>query len=142
MVVFSRHATELLITMIFWGLWIYLITPLISLLLWFAGIYLFVNRMVTLGGYQAFAEQLVRYGSVVLGMWLALTLWVFWNLRRYGKRNRRIVLPPHVTDVQLAEAMHLSVDAISRLHRTRLIYLYFDANEQPVIENARSGASS
>ncbi|MHB8741941.1 MAG: poly-beta-1,6-N-acetyl-D-glucosamine biosynthesis protein PgaD [Sulfuricaulis sp.] len=141
-VVFSRHATELLVTMIFWGLWIYLITPLISLLLWFAGIYLFVNRMVTLGGYQAFAQQLVKYGSIVFGMWVALSLWVLWNLRRYGKRNRRIELPPHVTDLQLAEAMYLSVETISRLHSARQIYLYFDSNERPVIEKASSEVSS
>ena len=133
-VVFSRRVAELMITVIFWGLWIYLVTPLLSLVLWFIGIYLFVDRMITLGGYQAFAEQLVNYGAAVFVMWLALTLWVIWNLRRYGQRNRRHEPPPYVTNDQIAEAMHLSTKTISRAHESRDIHLHFDQHELPVIE--------
>lgn len=141
-IVFSRHVTELMITVIFWGLWVYLVTPLLSLLLWFVGIYLFVDRMVTLGGYEAFAEQLVNYGSVVFTMWLTLTLWVIWNLRRYGQRNRRTEPPPYVTDDQIAEAMHLPAEMISRVHGSRQIYLHFDGHERPVVEKLKSEVPS
>jgi len=127
-----------MITVIFWGLWVYLVTPLLSLLLWSVGIYLFVDRMVTLGGYEAFAEQLVGYGSVVFAMWLMLTLWVIWNLHRYGQRNRRNELPPHVTDDQMAEAMHLPIATISRMHGSRQIYLYFDGYERPIVEKPKA----
>ncbi|MBI3779404.1 MAG: poly-beta-1,6 N-acetyl-D-glucosamine synthase, partial [Gammaproteobacteria bacterium] len=133
-VVFSRRVAELMITVIFWGLWVYLVTPLLSLGLWFIGIYLFVDRMITLGGYEAFAEQLVNYGTAVFVMWLALTLWVIWNLRRYGQRNRRHEPPPYVTNDQIAEAMHLPVTTISRAHESRNIHLHFDQHERPVIE--------
>ena len=133
-IVFSRRVAELLITVIFWGLWVYLVTPLLSLLLWYIGIYLFVDRMITLGGYEAFAEQMVNYGSVVFVMWLLLTVWVIWNLRRYGQHNRRTVPPPHVTKAQMAEAMHLPVESIHRLHASRVTYLHFDSQERPVIE--------
>ena len=104
-IVFSRNVAELMITVLFWGLWIYLVTPLLSLALWFIGIYLFVDRMITLGGYEAFAEQLVNYGSAVIVMWLVLTLWVMWNLRRYGQHNRRTEPPPYVTDDQIADVL-------------------------------------
>ena len=133
-IVFSRNVAELMITVLFWGLWVYLVTPLLSLALWFIGIYLFVDRMVTLGGYEAFAEQLVNYGSAVIVMWLVLTLWVIWNLRRYGQHNRRTEPPPYVTDDQIAEAMHLPVGTISRAHASRHIHLHFDRHERPVIE--------
>jgi len=133
-VVFSRNAAELVITVLFWGLWVYLITPLLSLGLWFIGIYLFVDRMITLGGYEVFAEQLVNYGAVVIVMWLVLTLWVIWNQRRYGRHNRRAEQSPSVTDAQLAETMHLSTKIISHAHVSRHIYLHFDQNERPVIE--------
>ncbi len=133
-VLFSRRVAELMITVIFWGLWVYLVTPLLSLGLWFIGIYLFVDRMITLGGYEAFAEQLVNYGAAVFVMWLALTLWVIWNLRRYGQRNRRHEPPPYVTNDQIAETMHLPVTTISRAHESRDIHLHFDQHERPVIE--------
>ncbi len=133
-IVFSRRVAELMITVIFWGLWVYLVTPLLSLGLWFIGIYLFVDRMITLGGYEAFAEQLVNYGAAVFVMWLALTLWVIWNLRRYGQRNRRHEPPPYVTNDQIAEVMHLPAAMISRAHESRDIHLHFDQHERPVIE--------
>lgn len=133
-IVFSRRVAELMITVLFWGLWVYLVTPLLSLALWFIGIYLFVDRMITLGGYEAFAEQLVNYGSAVFVMWLVLTLWVIWNLRRYGQHNRRTEPTPHVTDDQIAEIMRLPVETISRAHASRHIHLHFDRHERPVIE--------
>lgn len=136
---FSRRVAELTVTVIFWGLWIYLITPLLSLLLWYIGISLFVDRMVTLGGYEAFARQMVNYGSVVVVMWLLLTLWVVWNLHRYGQRNRRMALPPHVTKAQMAEAMHLTQESIRRLNASRITYMHFDGQERPVIEKTVPG---
>jgi len=133
-IIFSRNVAALMITVLFWGLWVYLVTPLLSLALWFIGIYLFVDRMITLGGYEVFAEQLVNYGSAVIVMWLLLTLWVIWNLRRYGQHNRRTEPSPYVTDEQIAEAMHLPVGTISRAHASRHIHLHFDRHEHPVIE--------
>ena len=117
-----------------WGLWVYLVAPLLSLLLWFIGIYLFVERMTTLGGYQAFSEQLVNYGAVVFSMWLGLTLWVLWNVYRYGRNDRRVELPPHVTDIQMAEAMNLTAEAMNDIRTNRQISLHFDGQERPVIE--------
>ena len=133
-VVFARRVATLMITVVFWGLWVYLVTPLLSLLLWYAGIYLFVDRMITLGGYQAFSEQLFNYSAAVFAMWLSLTLWVLWNLRRYGQHNRRTVPPPHVSKTQMSEAMHVAGDVMRRVHASRQIYLHFDGHERPVIE--------
>jgi biofilm PGA synthesis N-glycosyltransferase PgaC len=138
-VVFSRHVMEMLMTFVFWGLWVYLIAPLLSLLLWYIGIYLFVDRMITLGGYEAFAEQLANYSLVIFVMWLFLTLWVIWNLRRYGQHNRRTVLPPHVTKTQMAEAMHLTPESLQRLNASRVTHMHFDAQELPVIERTVPG---
>ncbi|MDH3310024.1 MAG: poly-beta-1,6-N-acetyl-D-glucosamine biosynthesis protein PgaD [Gammaproteobacteria bacterium] len=130
---------ELMITVVFWGLWTYLVTPLLSLGLWYLGITLFIDRMITLGGYETFAEQLVNYGLAVFVMWLLLTLWVTWNLRRYGERNRRNVRPSHVTKEQMAEAMQLSLVTIQKLITSRVTYLHFDKHELPVIEKTSSG---
>lgn len=132
--VFSRRVAELVITVVFWGLWAYLVTPLLSLLLWYIGISLFVDRMITLGGYEAFAGQLVNYGSVVFVMWLTLTLWVVWNLKRYGRRNRRTVPPLPVTRAEMAEAMKLTPETLRRLNTSRVSYLHFNNRELPVIE--------
>lgn len=137
--VFSRRVAELLITVIFWGLWAYLVTPLLSLVLWYIGFTLFVDRMITLGGYENFAVQMFNYGAAVFVMWLLLTLWVMWNLHRYGQNNRRTVPPSHVTKAQIAEAMHLPLEVIRRLNASRVTHLHFDSKERPVIEKTVPG---
>ena len=122
------------LTVLFWGVWIYLVMPLLSLLLWLAGIYLFVDRMITLGGYHAFADQLLNYGLAVLIMWLLLTLWVVWNVARYGRRERRNVRPQHVSDKQMAATMGLTAATVSRLRSHKTVALHFESENRPAIE--------
>jgi poly-beta-1,6-N-acetyl-D-glucosamine biosynthesis protein PgaD len=45
-----RLMAEATATALFWGMWLYVIMPLVSLLLWFAGVQVFVEQMLTLGG--------------------------------------------------------------------------------------------
>ena len=94
--------------------------------------------MIVLGGYQAFAEQLVNYGAVVFIMWLGLTLWVLWNLYRYGRMERRTERPPHVTDAQMAKSMKLPTETVKDMRAGRRIALHFGADERPVIEKISS----
>ncbi len=140
----SRRAVEVVLTTLFWGLWAYLVAPMLSLLLWFGGVYLFVDRMITLGGYEAFARELATYSLVVAVMCVVLLGWVLWNQRRYGgARNRRTVHPRHLSDAELARAMHLSPKCVAALHDSATIALRFDEHGHPLIERASaSGAQS
>ncbi len=131
----SRRAIELVLTMVFWGLWAYLVAPMLSLLLWFAGIYLFTDRMITLGGYEAFARQLGTYTAAVIGMCAVLLGWVLWNQRRYGgQRNRRTVHPPHLSESEVSRAMVLTMDCVGALRRSQTVALHFDEAGHPVID--------
>ena len=128
-----RGATELAMTMVFWGLWLYLVMPLISLMLWVGGVYLFTERMITMGGYQAFGDQLVNYTVAILAMGLMLALWVIWNQRRYGRHDKRNVIPKHVSETQVGEAAGLGQKDVDELRNARTIYMHYDGN-QPVVE--------
>lgn len=133
-IVYARRVAEVTVTVIFWGVWLYLIAPLISLALWGAGIYLFVDRMISLGGYRVFADRLGEYAVAVLLMWALLTLWVVWNLTRYGQRERRNVRPAHVSEKRMAEAMSLSIEMVRRLRAEQTVALHFEDENRPVIE--------
>lgn len=132
----SRRLAELLVTVVFWGLWVYLVMPLVSLLLWFAGIYLFVDRMISMGGYRTFADQLVHYTAAVLVMWLLLTGWVLWNQTRYGRNERRTVRPPHVSETNMAKAMGLAPETVRSLRAKKEVALHFESESRPCIEHA------
>lgn len=128
-----QRATELFMTVLFWGLWSYLITPLISLFLWFVGIYLFTERMITMGGYQAFADQLVNYTAFIAAMGVVLALWVIWNQQRYGRRDKRNVIPAHVSEAQMEEATGLDQGIVDELRRARKIAMCY-RDDMPVVE--------
>lgn len=136
LIVHSRRLAELVVTVLFWGLWAYFVMPLVSLLLWFAGIYLFVDRMISMGGYRAFADQLVHYAAAVFIMWLLLTAWVVWNQARYGRNERRTVRPPHVSDAKMAKAMGLDPETVMSLRSKKAVALHFESEVRPCIEQA------
>jgi poly-beta-1,6-N-acetyl-D-glucosamine biosynthesis protein PgaD len=138
----SRRAAEVVLTTLFWGLWAYLVAPMLSLLLWFGGVYLFVDRMITLGGYEAFARELATYSVVVAVICVLLLWWVLWNQRRYGGvRNRRTVHPRHLSDAEMARAMHLSPKCVAALHDSATIALRFDEHGHPLIERASASGA-
>lgn len=130
----AARGVELLVTFLFWGLWAYLVSPLLSLVLWYAGIYLFVDRMIRLGGYQILAEQLVRYSVALVAMWALLTAWVLWNQWRYGRNDRRTLAPAQVSPAQLAEAMGLGAETVAALQRSRRAFIGYDERQRPLLE--------
>jgi len=120
-------------TTLFWGLWLYFILPLVSLLLWFAGIHIFVEQMVMLGGYQSFLDQLLDYGLVILGMMVLTLIWINWNKQYYGARNNRSRQPAPVTHQELADFAGVPPETIKNLHRRRRAVIYFDDRDRLVV---------
>jgi poly-beta-1,6-N-acetyl-D-glucosamine biosynthesis protein PgaD len=129
-----RFFAEVTATAIFWGLWLYVVMPLVSLLLWLAGIDVFVEQMITLGGYQAFLEKLLTYGLVVLMIMLVVFVWVTWNVRRYGgAHNTRTRTLAPVTLAETAEAAGTEPDVIERLQMERRLVVGFDEQDRLLV---------
>jgi biofilm PGA synthesis protein PgaD len=128
-----QRAAEFTITTLFWMAWLYLIMPLVSLLLWLLGVELFVEVMITRGGYQALLEEMVRYSLVILGILAVTLVWVNWNLRHYGRHNKRIVQPQPVSIKELAAHTGLSRTAITGMQKARQLLVTFDDSDHPVL---------
>jgi len=122
-------------TALFWGLWLYMIAPLISLAFWFGGVYLFLDRMVVLGGYQELIDKAYQYSFAILAMWVILGLWVVWNQKRYGKKERRHLRPTHVSRFSLKSSTGLDFPLLDQLRHSKEIFIHFDDNKKPVIES-------
>ena len=130
----TKKYAELVVMFISWSLWAYLITPLISLVVWGYGSYLFMDRLVTPGSYETF-ERVTNYTLVITIMWVLMAAWIVWNQKRYGqRRNRRFSPLPEVTPQQMSETMGLEIEAVETLRKNRETYLYIDDHDLPVIE--------
>ena len=129
------QTSQWVMTVLFWGLWLYLIAPLISLFFWLGGVYLFLDRMVALGGYQELVDKAYNYSLVILVMWTLLGVWVIWNQKRYGKKDRRHMKPNHVSRINLKTSTGLDFPLLDQLRHSKEIYIHFDEDKRPVIES-------
>ena len=128
-----RIATVAIVTAVFWGAWMYFIAPLLSIFLWFGGIYLFTDRMIAMGGYHVFTEQLVNYATAIFAMAATLSAWVTWNKQRYGRREKRHSIQRHISDDQMSEFSGLDKKTVNDLRKaTSIVMHYHDGH--PVIE--------
>jgi len=90
------------LTLVFWGVWVYLWLPVITLAGWLAGLERFHFHMVVLEGYQGFLDLLVIYALIILGLGGVLIGWAKYNHLRFRGVERRRARP------------QVSVEAIAR----------------------------
>jgi len=116
---FLRTVTEAGFTTLMWGGWIYLFLPLLNIILWYFGIRLFYLEVVQTAGYKEFFVLLGRVGWSILIIFAILRLWGFYNLRRFGKRNRRTQHPADQENAKMAAYFHLTPSQCDRIRSSR-----------------------
>jgi poly-beta-1,6-N-acetyl-D-glucosamine biosynthesis protein PgaD len=109
------------LTLLFWGGWLYLVLPLVSLVLWVFGVRFFI-REIAEGGYEALRASLLAYSSVLLVLVGLLALWIAWNVVRYGgDKDRRTVKRGEVDDSKVREAFNLDESLLAALRGQRFV---------------------
>lgn len=127
----ARKTLSSIITSLAWSLWIYLWLPLLSVLAWGAGIHLMVVE-VFLPEKTEDLKELLRLVMFVIAAAAVVIAWSQYNLRRYGKRNRRQRIP-NVDDATLARYYEITPEMLTKLRNNRLLTLDYCSDHQPVI---------
>lgn len=135
----ASSVLETVVTLIFWGAWVYLVTPLLSLVLWLAGVYLFIDRMVLMGGYQSFVADLEKLGLPIVVMVGGYFLWVGWNWWRFNRIDRRVTAAPPVTTEQIAYAFGISPAVVGQVRRARRLSVFFTERNRPIVDRLMVG---
>jgi biofilm PGA synthesis protein PgaD len=131
-----------LLTVLFWGVWLYLVLPLVSLLLWAFGVRFLVEQ-IRLGGYEGLLGSLITYGVVLLVLVSLLAVWIAWNVVRYGGgSDRRTVKRAEVPDWVIRGAFRVDESLLSVLRAERLVRVDFEGDDVVVIGDARPRAVS
>lgn len=136
--VFAQRAMVLAITGLFWLVWLYLLAPLASLLLWLVGIHFFVTEMFDRGGYQALMHELVNYSVSTLAILGAVVAWVVWNKWRYGNHNTRKTQPRYVSISELSAFSGVSASAMRKLQSSKQATVDFDGKRRLLLRGSRS----
>ena len=131
-----------LLTVLFWGVWLYLVLPLVSLLLWAFGVRFLVVQ-IRRGGYEALLGSLLTYGVVLLVLVGLLAFWITWNVVRYGgSSDRRTVKRMEVPDWVVRGKFRIDDSLLSVLRARRLVRVDFEGDDVVLIADARPRAMS
>jgi len=121
-----------LLTVVFWAVWLYLVAPLISLLLWAFGVRLFL-REIGADRFLGLRTALVSYSTALLVLVGVLALWIAWNVVRYGgSHDRRTAKRVGATDEQVRHAFHLDESLFERMRTERLVRIGLDRDGRAV----------
>ena len=81
------------LTFAFWGLYLYLWQPLLSLVLWSFGLGLAYEEMLHLGGFRGLLDLLVFYAGIICAMSAVFLGWGWINYLRFRGVDRRQAAP-------------------------------------------------
>ncbi|MBI4683458.1 MAG: poly-beta-1,6-N-acetyl-D-glucosamine biosynthesis protein PgaD [Nitrospirae bacterium] len=104
-----RNITEFTFTGFVWGLWAYLLLPLVNIVMWIIGLRFIEISIIEQLGYKELIGLVSKMGWIVIAVFLILRLWGIYNYKKFGKRSRRMSSPP-VTIEQLAEHFQIPVE--------------------------------
>ena len=125
-----------LLTVGFWAVWLYLVMPLVSLLLWVFGVRLFLREIAT-DRFEALHTSLFTYSSILLVLVGLLAFWIAWNVMRYGGSNdRRTVKWAEATDLEVGEAFRLDDSLMEVMRTERLVRIDLDRDDCVVMIGA------
>jgi poly-beta-1,6-N-acetyl-D-glucosamine biosynthesis protein PgaD len=131
-----------LLTVLFWGVWLYLVLPLVSLLLWAFGVRFLVEQ-ISQGGFEGLLGSLITYGVVLLVLVSLLASWIAWNVVRYGgSSDRRTVKRMEVPDWVVRETFRVDDRLLAVLRAQRLVRVDFKGDDVVVIADAGPRAMS
>jgi poly-beta-1,6-N-acetyl-D-glucosamine biosynthesis protein PgaD len=117
---FFRNITEMSFTSVAWGFWVYLFLPLVNIVLWLLGARIFYLEVIDTAGYKEFLDLWGRLGWSILGVFLVLRIWGYYNYWRFGRRDRRKGISFN-THEKLAEYFQVPLEQIPDLQSNKEI---------------------
>jgi biofilm PGA synthesis protein PgaD len=113
-----------LVTFAFWSIYVYLWLPLITLLAWWVGVYLFNIQMVELRGYDGLVNKLALYLFVILSLSIILIGWANIERLRFKGVKRRLG-GTEVTVGEIARQYNLNEEQLIALRQKKSLEVYF-----------------
>ncbi len=125
---FFRNITEMTFTSFVWGVWVYLLLPVINLGLWIFGLSFFKITVIEEVGLKEFTDLMGKMGWTVLIVFLVLRLWGYYNYVKFGKRSRRKATPS-VTIEQLAGHYQIPADDVKRMRSEKEVVWSYTSDD-------------
>lgn len=125
---FLRTTFEWSFSSLMWVLWIYLLWPLISLILWAIGLHAMFSNLFDRNVLQQLADLIKNMGLTVIIVFIIMTAWGRYNFYKFGRKERRKGRGLTVGPVDLGQHFDLSSTEVLNLQKQKVIVwtTYYD----------------
>jgi len=114
-----RRVVEDVITVVCWGIYLYLLLPLFTLVLWVFGIQTIYDQIIGAKGYHERILLLANGVITVLVVLLIVTGWTYYNyiwfLRRGERRGGQVRIS---SDVEMAGFLCTDIEAMEEIRKS------------------------
>ena len=96
-----RKGVETGVTLLAWFVWVYMLLPLVTLVMWFIGLRLIFIEQFKLSTLSGMLSVTTYYIAIIALIWFVFLLWSVYNRRKFRGRDSRKHAAP-VSDDDLA----------------------------------------
>lgn len=121
-----QHRTrDTVLTLLMWGIYVYLWVPLITLGAWLVGFERFYQIMITYGGFEVVLDLLDWYAFIIITIAACIISWAGINYRRFHDRERRYAAPA-TKSREISEFFGIAETEVDRVRNSRRLLIDLD----------------
>lgn len=121
----QHQARDTVLTLIMWGIYIYLWIPLITFGAWLVGFERFYEIMIVYGGLDVVMDLLDWYALVIFMIAICVVSWSGINYRRFHNRDRRYAAAATRAG-EISEFFNVSETEVDRARTSRRLLIELD----------------
>ena len=128
--VVTESVVEDTITVVCWGVYLYLLLPMFTLVLWIFGIQTIFDQIIGERGYEELIRLLANGGITTLVILLLISGWTYYNylwfMRRGERRGNQVRIS---SDVEMSAMLETDITAMEEIRNARRLEIRVDGKK-------------
>ncbi len=125
-----RRVVEDTITVVCWGVYLYLLLPMFTLVLWIFGIQTIFDQIIGERGYEELIRLLANGGITTLVILLIVSGWTYYNylwfMRRGERRGNQVRIS---SDVEMSALLETDITAMEEIRSARRLEIRVEGSK-------------
>ena len=125
-----RRVVEDTITVVCWGVYLYLLLPMFTLVLWIFGIQTIFDQIIGERGYEELIRLLANGGITTLVILLIVSGWTYYNylwfMRRGERRGNQVRIS---SDVEMSALLETDITAMEEIRSARRLEIRIEGSK-------------
>ena len=135
-----RVAVEGLLTVAFWVLYIYVLLPIFTLILWVFGVRTIYDEIFGLKGYMALIDILKNGGLITIAILAILAGWAYYNYRMFVYRGERRSSRVSISnDREISRLLSVDLDSLEGIRKLRRLKVKIEGEHYLVEKESPEG---